>query len=206
MIEVNLFSVPASDVSAKFGSCVARARVDLEAIGSNAYEFAKGFIRDNLDNLEGSIGNSDLTQLINSNEILTTVDFATLKYVLKKIGYLVTIWNVAEDEENSQGVGEGTIEYNIVNHNFLQSDFPTATKLIPEEGKDIADILSEIVEQSGVFDPSKFAGVKNPFTGLLNGLAQEKENTGNINATIATQIYNILDQLGFEIFCATAEI
>ena len=117
MIEVNLFSVPAADVDAKLGSCVARARVDIDALGSGVFDFVKGFIRDNLDNLEGSIGNSDLVQFINSDDLLTTVDFATLKYLLKKIGYLITVWNVADDEENSQGVGEGTIEYNIINHN-----------------------------------------------------------------------------------------
>lgn len=206
MIEVNLFSVPAADVDAKFGSCVARARVDIEALGSGVFDFVKGFIRDNLDNLEGSIGNSDLVQLINSDDLLTTVDFASLRYLLKKVGYLVEVWNVAEDEENSQGVGEGTIEYNVVNHNFLQHDFPTTTKLIPEEGKNLADILKEVVDQSGLFNPEKFGGVKNPFTGLLNSLEQEKENLGNINATISTQIIHILDQLGFEIFCATPEI
>jgi len=206
MIEVSLFSVPAADVDSKFGSCVARARVDIEALGSGVFDFVKGFIRDNLDNLEGSIGNADLVQFINSDDILTTVDFATLKYSLKKIGYLLTVWNVAEDEVNSQGVGEGTVEYNVINHNFLQNDFPTVTKLIPEEGKDISDILSEVIEQSGLFNPDKFAGVKNPFTGLLNSLHQEKENMGNINYTISAQIYNLLDQMGFEIFCSTAEV
>lgn len=206
MIEVSLFSVPAADVNAKFGSCVARARVDIEALGSGVFDFVKGFIRDNLDNLEGSIGNSDLVQFINGDDLLTTVDFASLRYLLKKIGYLVEVWNVAEDEENSQGVGEGTLEYNVVNHNFLQHDFPTVTKLIPEEGKDISNILSMVVEQSGLFNPDKFSGIKNPFTGLLNSLESEKENLGNINATISTQIINILDQLGFEIFCATPEI
>lgn len=206
MIEVNLFSVPAADVDAKFGSCVARARVDIEALGSGVFDFVKGFIRDNLDNLEGSIGNSDLVQLINSDDLLTTVDFASLRYLLKKVGYLVEVWNVAEDEENSQGVGEGTIEYNVVNYNFLQHDFPTTTKLIPEEGKNLANILKEVVDQSGLFNSEKFGGVKNPFTGLLNSLEQEKENLGNINATISTQIIHILDQLGFEIFCATPEI
>jgi hypothetical protein len=170
------------------------------------FDFVKGFIRDNLDNLEGSIGNADLVQFINSDDILTTVDFATLKYSLKKIGYLLTVWNVAEDEVNSQGVGEGTVEYNVINHNFLQNDFPTVTKLIPEEGKDISDILSEVIEQSGLFNPDKFAGVKNPFTGLLNSLHQEKESMGNINYTISAQIYNLLDQMGFEIFCSTAEV
>lgn len=206
MIEVSLFSVPAADVNAKFGSCVARARVDIEALGSGVFDFVKGFIRDNLDNLEGSIGNSDLVQFINGDDLLTTVDFASLRYLLKKIGYLIEVWNVAEDEENSQGVGEGTLEYNVVNHNFLQHDFPTVTKLIPEEGKDISNILSMVVEQSGLFNPDKFSGIKNPFTGLLNSLENEKENLGNINATISTQIINILDQLGFEIFCATPEI
>ena len=206
MIEVNLFSVPAADVDAKLGSCVARARVDIDALGSGVFDFVKGFIRDNLDNLEGSIGNSDLVQFINSDDLLTTVDFATLKYLLKKIGYLITVWNVADDEENSQGVGEGTIEYNIINHNFLQSDFPTTTKLIPEEGKNLADILKDVVDQSGLFNPEKFGGVKNPFTGLVNRLSQEKETMGNINATISTQIIHTLEQMGFEIFCATPEI
>ena len=206
MIEVNLFSVPASDVSSKFGSCVARARVDIDSLGAGVFDFVKGFIRDNMDNLEGSIGNADLVQYINNDDVMTTVDFATLRYLLKKIGYLITVWNVTDDEENSQGVSDGTLEFNIVNYNFLQSDFPTTTKILSSEGKDVVDILNEVVETSCLFDPEKFGGIKNPFTGLLNKLSQEKESMGNVNATIATQVYNLLDQMGISIFCATSEI
>ena len=205
MIEVNLFSVPASDVEAKLGTNVARARFDIDAMGVGVFEFVKGFLRDNLDNLEGSIGNADLVQFINGEDAMTSIDFATLKYLLKKIGYLITIWNVTDDEENSQGIGSGIVEYNIINYNFLQHDFPTVTKLNSSGEKNLADILNDIVDQSGLFNSEKFSGVKNPFTGLLNSLSAEKENLGGINATIATQIYNLLSQMGFEIFCSTSE-
>ena len=205
MIEVNLFSVPTSDVDAKYGKNVARARFDIEAMNVGIFEFVKGFLSDNMDNLEGSIGNADLVQFINGNDTMTATDYATLKYLLKKLGYLLTIWNVADDEENAQGIGTGIVEYNIVNHNFLQHDFPTTTKLNSSGDKNLADMLQDIIDQSGLFDPEKFSGVKNPFTGLLNSLNQEKENLGGINTTIATQIYNLLSQMGFEIFCSTSE-
>lgn len=206
MIEVNLFSVPASDVDSKVGSCVARARVDIDGMGVDVMDFIKGFLRDNLDNLEGSIGDADVVQFINGNDTMTRIDLSTLKYILKKLGYLLTIWNVTDDEENSVGVGEGTLEYNVVNYNFLQHDFPTTTKLIPSEGQDIANILSEVIDQTGLYSEDKFSGVKNPLKVLLKGLEFEKEKMSNINATITTQIFNVLDQMGFKIFCATSEV
>lgn len=205
MIEVNLFSVPTADFDVTVGKCVSRARFDSEAMGVSVLEFVKGFLRDNLDNLESAISNSDLVEFINSDKVMTSIDLATLSYLLSQIGYKVTIWNVAEDEENSNSVGAGTIEYNIINNNFIQHDYPTVTKLVPSEDQNVAKVASMIVEQSGLFDESKFAGVKNPFTILLNNLKDEDGKVGRINSSIITKIYTLLHQMGIDIFCATSE-
>lgn len=204
MIEVNLFSIPTSDADVNVGKCVSRARVDIEGLGVSTLEFVKGFLRDNLDNLEGAISNSDLVDFINSDVTMTNSDLASLGYLLTQIGYKVTIWNVADDEENPKGVGAGTLEYNIINRNFLQRDYPTVTKLIPGD-KNVAEVVSEIVEQSGLFDESKFAGTKNPFTILVNNLKDEEGKVGIINSSIITKLYALLDQMGISIFCATSE-
>lgn len=203
MIEVNLFSVPAADYDVTVGKCVSRARFDKESMGVSVLEFVKGFLRDNLDNLESSMSNSDLVDFINSDQAMTSSDFASLQYLLGQIGYKVTIWNVADDEENANSVGAGTLEYNVINHNFLQSDYPTVTKLIPSEDQNVAEIVGMIVEQSGLFDESKFSGVKNPFTILINNLKDEDGKLGKINSSIITKVYTILDQMGINIFCAT---
>ena len=204
MIEVNLFSIPTSDSDVNVGKCVSRARVDLDGIGVSVLEFVKGFLRDNLDNLEGSISNSNLVDYINSDTVMTSVDFASLGYLLTQIGYKVTVWNVADDEENPKGVGAGTLEYNIINRNFLQHDYPTVTKLVPGD-KNVAEVVGEIISQSGLFDESKFGGVKNPFTLLVNNLKDEEGKVGIINYSIITKLYSLLDQMGFGIFCATSE-
>ena len=52
MIEVNLFSVPTADYDATVGKCVSRGRFDNDAMGVCFFFFVKGFLRDNLDNLE----------------------------------------------------------------------------------------------------------------------------------------------------------
>lgn len=203
MIEVNLFSVPAADYDVTVGKCVSRARFDKESMGVSVLEFVKGFLRDNLDNLESSMSNSDLVDFINSDQAMTSADFASLQYLLGQIGYKVTIWNVADDEENANSVGAGTLEYNVINHNFLQSDYPTVTKLIPTEDQNVAEVVGMIVEQSGLFDESKFSGVKNPFTILINNLKDEDGKLGKINSSIITKVYTLLDQMGINIFCAT---
>lgn len=203
MIEVNLFSVPAADYDVTVGKCVSRARFDKESMGVSVLEFVKGFLRDNLDNLESSMSNSDLIDFINSDQAMTSADFASLQYLLGQIGYKVTVWNVADDEENANSVGEGTLEYNVINHNFLQSDYPTVTKLIPTEDQNVAEVVGMIVDQSGLFDESKFAGVKNPFTILINNLKDEDGKLGKINSSIITKVYTLLDQMGINIFCAT---
>lgn len=204
MIEVNLFSIPTSDADTNVGKCVSRARVDLNGLGVSILEFVKGFLRDNLDNLEGAISNSNLTEFINSDVTMTRIDLASLSYLLTQIGYKVTIWNVAEDEENPKGVGSGTLEYNIINRNFLQNDYPTVTKLIPGNSN-VAEVVTEIVEQSGLFDETKFAGVRNPFNIYLNNLKDEEGKVGIINSSIITKLYSLLDQMGISIFCATSE-
>ena len=203
MIEVNLFSVPAADYDVTVGKCVSRARFDKESMGVSVLEFVKGFLRDNLDNLESSMSNSDLVDFINSDQAMTSADFASLQYLLGQIGYKVTIWNVADDEENANSVGAGTLEYNVINHNFLQSDYPTVTKLIPTEDQNVAEVVGMIVEQSGLFDESKFSGIKNPFTILINNLKDEDGKLGKINSSIITKVYTLIDQMGINIFCAT---
>lgn len=204
MIEVNLYSVPAQDVNSMVGRCVARARFDKEGMGSSVMEFVKGFLRDNMSNFESAVGNADLMSLINSDAVISTRDFACINYCLAQSGFTVQIQNVADDEENATGVSGETIEWNVIDYNFMQYDYPTATKIIPGE-KSISEVLKQIVAQSGLFDSAKFSGVKNPFTELLNNLEKIKNISGSINPTITSKIYNLLDDMGIKVFCATSE-
>ena len=118
---------------------------------------------------------------------------------------MVQIQNVADDEENATGVPSGdVVEWNVIDRNFMQFDYPTATKIMPGD-KSIPEILRMIVDQSGLFDSNKFSGIKNPFTELLNNLDKIKSISGSINPTITSQIYNLLDKMGINVFCATSE-
>ena len=205
MIEVNLYAVNPTDPQARVGSCVARNRFDKEAMGVSVIEFAKGFLKDNLDKFEGGIGNNALEGLINSDTVLSRKDMSCINYFLSKLGYKLQIQNVADDEENAEGISGETVEWNIIDNNFIQYDYPTATKLSPAPGSDITNVLKQIVNQSGLFEEGKFGGMKNPFTELIENAERIKNVTGATNSTIVAKIYDLLDNLGITIFCAVSE-
>jgi hypothetical protein len=205
MIEVNLFSVSSSDPKSMVGRCVSRSRFKEESVGVGVMGFVKGFLKENLDQLQSAISNDDLVSFINGSTGMTLTDFQSINYHLGQAGYQVTIWSVTDDEENPLSVPEGTIEYNVINHNYLDNDFPTVTKKTLKESETIIDLVKSVVEQSGLFNEDKLSGVRNPFTILLNNLTHEKEVAGNINYSLITRVYQLLDQLGFNIYCATPE-
>lgn len=206
MIEVNLFAVPAGDKDAMVGRLVARSRFDRETMGVSVMEFTKGFLQNNLELFEGQLGNADLVGLINSDQILSRQEIlGCINYYLLQAGYYIKIWNVAEDEENAVTIPTGTgVEWNIVNHNFIQNDYPTCTKIM-SDGQDIPTILKQIVEQSGLFNEARFGGAVNPFQILLNNLEHIKEISGQVNSNLTSKIYQILNDCHYHIFCATAE-
>ena len=206
MIEVHRMSISNADANTMVGRCVARSRFSRETLGVGVMEFVKRFLSENLDTLETAVKSSELISLINSEDThLSTNDFMSINYLLSQVGYKVTIWNVADDEENATGVPSGeVVEWNVINRNFIQNDYPTATKLMPDATMAMSDVLKKIVEQCGLFS-EKFEGIRNPFTQLLNNLDQEKKVTGRVNAAITTQVYNLLSQMGIDVFCAVSE-
>lgn len=205
MIEVNLYSVPARDVNATVGRCIDRTRFNKENLGTSVMEFVKGFLKTNVQNFESSLQNGDIVNFINGDQPMSNVDFATINYYLAKAGFLVQIQNVTDDEENPVNVPAGTIEWNVIDKNFLQDDYPTTTKIIPAEGTNITEVLKQIVDQSGVFDDNKFGGIKNPLKDLVDNLEKIKSVTGAVDPALTTRVYEILEQVGYKVFCATSE-
>ncbi len=206
MIEINLFQVPAGEWTSKVGTCVARNRFDKDSMGITIEEFARGFLKENLEKFEHGIGSSELVETINSTGFMSRKDLACVNYYLAQAGYIVKIFNVTDDEVNSTGVPSGeVVEWNVIDHNFIQHDYPTAIKIVPGEGLDIPAILRQVVDQTGVFDSDKFAGLKNPLTELLNALDSIKSATGSVNSGITTRIYALLDEVGIELMCIRGE-
>ena len=206
MIELNLFKIPAGEWTSKVGVCVARNRFDKDAMGVTIEEFARGFLKDNMDKFEAGIGSAELTETINSTGFISRKDLACINYYLSQVGYILKIFNVTDDETNATGVPSGeVVEWNVIDHNFIQYDYPTAIKIIPGEGLDIPSILKQVIDQSELFDSDKFAGLKNPFTELMNALNSIKAATGDINSGITTRIYALLDELGIELMCIRGE-
>jgi hypothetical protein len=204
MIEVNLYSVPVDALDSRVGRCLARNRFDREAIGTSIEDFTRGFLKDNLDKIEARLGMGDLSSVVNSDEVLTRKDLACINYYLGKSGLKFQILNVTDDEENAVNVPEGTVEWNVINRNFVQNDYPTAIKIIPTAEEDIPAILRRIVDESGLFG-DKFTGMKNPFTEIFDNLKRIKDLTGSISSTLVTRVYDLLDQMGIDVFCATSE-
>lgn len=206
MIEVNLYAIPTDMNNARVGKCLARNRFDKEAMGISVEEFVKGFLKDNMDKFESGIGNNALIELINTAENLTRQDLACINYYLIRAGFMFQVQNVADDEENPVGVPTGDIiEWNIIDENFIQNDYPTTTKILPSADQDIITILKQVVSQGSVFSESKFAGIKNPFTDLFINLDRIKNVSGSIDPGLISRIYEYLDQIGIKVFCATSE-
>lgn len=205
MIEVSLYAVPAgSDVNVTMGQCVDRSRFDKETMGVSVMDFVKGFLRTNVASIEVALGNPDIINVINGDAGITTKDFACINYWLVKAGYLVKIQNVTDDEDNATDVPAGTAEWNVIDSNFVQYDYPTAIKIIPTDGMDIVTVLRQAIDQSGLFDDSKFSSTKNPLKEMIENLEKVKELTGRIEPGYATRIYDILDQVGVKLFLATS--
>lgn len=202
MIEVNLYLVPTADSTV--GRLVARSRFDKESMGVSVMEFVKGFLKNHLDEYQSSLKNANIVSLINDDQTLTVKDLACINYYLKKAGFLVQIQNVTDDEDNAENIAEGTVEWNVIDSNFMQNGYPTTIKVIPEEGTDIVGTLTKVIETSGFFNESKFSGVKNPFTALISNLKHIKEMTGVVNSSLTTKVYAVLDELGVKLFCATS--
>lgn len=204
MIEVNLYYLPSKDaVDASFGKLVDRRRFDKDTLGVSVMQFVKGFLKDNLSNFESALGGeSELVGLINNDVTITTRDFACINYYLVQAGFKVQIQNVTDDEENPDSVPDGTVEWNMIDYNFLQNDYPTAIKII-SQGIDVSSMLGEVIDKSGLFDAEKFSGIKNPFTILRANLEQAKKINGSIPFSVTTKIYSLLDQMGIKVFCAT---
>lgn len=205
MIEVNLFSISSSDPRSTVGRCVARSRYDIDTMGVSVMEYVKKFLQDNLDTLESGIS-GELVSLINSEMAFTTKDFMSINYLLSQVGYSVRIWNVADDEENPLNVPDGGVyEINVVDKTYVQHEYPTSTKIMSASDESLVENLDKVVESCGLFNPSRFNGLKNPLTDLISALKREKNVSGNINATIVTRLYQVLGDMGFELFYAASE-
>jgi hypothetical protein len=206
MIEVSLYSVPVnSDINVSMGRCVDRTRFDKETLGTGVMEFVKGFLKTNVPNFEVALNNADIIGFINGDQTMTTKDFASINYYLAKAGYIVKIQNVTDDEENPTGVSSETAEWNIIDYNFMQFDYPTAIKIIPAEGMDVVAVLKQVVDQSGLFDADKIGGIRNPLKETIDQLEKIKNQIGRIEPGLATKIYDTLDQVGVKVFLATGE-
>jgi len=201
MIEVSLYIIPTVDSTV--GRLVSRSRYSKENMGVSVPNFVKGFLKDNLNEFSSALKNPELENLINSDTTMTMRDIACLNYYLQKVGFTLKIQNVTDDEENASDIPEGAVEWNIIDYNFIQNDYPTALKITPSESEDTIDILERVIKQSGLFDESKFSGVKNPFTPVMASLKSIRDTMGSVNAGLLTQVYTILDRAGVKVFCAT---
>lgn len=204
MIEVNFLSVPIEEPNSMVGNCIARSRFDKDKMGVGVNEFVKGFLENNLDKFEIRVANPDVTALISGEGILTRRDLSCVNYLLQKSGFRFDVFNVADDEDNSVGVPAGIVEWNIIDGNFIQDDYPTATKILPSETDSIIETLKNVVNTTGVFG-SRFVGIKNPFTEIFRNLDTIKKTAGMISPGLTSKIYEILGGLGYRILCLSSE-
>lgn len=205
MIEVSLYSIPAKDINATVGTCIDRARFDHDQFGGGTLKFVKSFLKTNITAFETALANPALISMINDDDTWTVKDLASINFWLIKAGYIVKIQNVTDDEENPQGPTGNTVEWNVIDYNFMQFGYPTAIKIIPANDSDIATTLRRVIESTGMFAADRFVDVKNPFTELLDNLEKVKSISGAISSSISTRIYEYLEQVGIKVFITTGE-
>lgn len=204
MIEVSLYAIEPGDNYSKTGRCVARNRFDKEAMGTSVEEFVRGFLKDNFERF--SSDGREINSILEDNKFLSRMDLACVNNLLIRIGYTFIVTTVADDEENPTGVPSGdVIEWNIINLNHLQDDYPVATKIIPDLPQDFCKIFKQIVDGCGFYNEDKFSGVQNPFTPLLNSLDKQRELTGDVSSSISSKIHKLFEDHGIRIFVATSE-
>lgn len=134
------------------------------------------------------------------------MDLVCINNLLIKIGYTFMVTTVADDEENPTGVPTGDIvEWNIINLNNLQDDYPVATKIVPSLPQNFIEIFDQIIGGCGFYNEDKFTGIKNPFTPLMNVLKETKEKTGDLSSSITAKIHRLFEDHGIRIFVATSE-
>lgn len=197
MVEVTLISV--ANKFSQVGHFVARKRANLEMLGVSKSEFLKGFLKNNLSELETVLNNADLVRFISSDSFMTNKDFQSINFTLGEVGYIMIVGFVADDEINPTSVPSGTVEYNIIDSSFIQEDLPTITKISREVGGSIAEVLRQIISQSGLFNPNTLAGVKNPFSLYLNNIRDEESTTGTISSSLAGMVYQNLEFMGIKV-------
>lgn len=202
MIEVNLYSLIENNVNATAGKCIDRIRFDKEARGISVMEFVKGFLKNNISEFESALKNNDIIDFINSDLTMRTKDFASINYYLAKVGYLVQIQNVTDDEDNPVSVPAGTTEWNVIDTTFLQYDYPTTMKVIPGDGMDVVEVIDKIVNQLSFFDRDSLGSVRNPLKDYVEQLKKIKNLNGSVSVGLTTRIYETLASLGIKIFTA----
>ena len=206
MIEVSLYSIPEGEFNSKVGRCVARNRFDKESFGAGINEFVRGFLKENLDKVEVKAGAKEIETALNKDDVYTRTDLSCINYQLSTLGFKFMVLNVADDEENPVGVPDGdVVEWNVIDNNFIQYDYPTATKILPGEGANVIKTLKQAIKDQGLFEGDKFGYLRNPFTQIMQQLENIQEVTGAINPTLTGRVYEILSACGIEIFCATSE-
>lgn len=203
MVEITLVSV--ANKFSTFGRFVARKRANLEQLGINTNEFIKGFLKDNMGDLETVLNNADIVEFINSDSFMNNKDFQSINYLLGEVGYRILVNFVADDEVNALVVPSGVTEYNVIDESFIQNDLPTVTKINRAPGDSIASVLATIVSQSGLFNPNTIPGVKNPLSILINNLKSEEAERGSISTTISGQLYLDLEYMGIKVFTILGE-
>lgn len=203
MVEVTLVSV--ANKFSTFGRFVARKRANLEQLGITTNAFIKGFLKDNMGDLETVLNNADIIEFINSDSIMSNKDFQSINYLLGEVGFRILVSFVADDEINPLTVPSGVTEYNIIDESFIQNDLPTVTKINRNPGDSISEVLDTVVTQSGLFSTNTIPGVKNPLTILINNLKSEEKERGTISTTISGQLYLDLEYMGIKIFIILGE-
>ena len=204
MIEVSLYAIEPEDHYAKTGRCVARNRFDKEAMGTSVEEFVRGFLKDNFERFSSDV--REINTILEENKFLSRMDLTCINHLLENIGYTFIVTTVADDEENPTGVPTGdVVEWNIINLNHLQDDYPVATKIVPDLPQDFIKIFEQIIDGGGFYNEDKFSGVKNPFTPVMNILKETKDKTGDVSASMTAKIHRLLEEHNIRIFVASSE-
>lgn len=201
-IEVNLVHTP--NIYSNVFSLIARKRYeaadDNEVMG-NVIEF----IKDNVSTFDAILVDKDLVMKLSGLESLGITEFYSLKYLLAGAGIDILVNQVAEMEVNADGIDEGTIEYSVVDQ---LDESPTfirmASKVVlPDDTSNLSEVYNRVVEGFDFFGGPLFSNYSNPLTTDINLIKNTEAAIGVSPSGICTEVNNILNYLGKELFVIT---
>lgn len=174
-MKLELTLVKSQSIFSNIFKFISRKRYDIQN-DSDTMKSVLNFIAENNDiisNAASTKGLSDVTKLLETTDSLSFDDFMCLKFLLNsRCGIDILCWCVSDIEVDENEVGDGTLEYNVVDQTYgTTMNTRLSTKFtVPSDNFDISNIYVKISKMYGLFESPIFQTVQSPLNSDIDVL------------------------------------